>query len=106
VDGPIGVAINGVPIFNPCKQGGCQNGDTKVLASWTPAMATQAVVAPGDHAHTVQMQIRADVKSSNANGFSSITLQLPLAFQQVLVVSCQPKQVWLKPNTPSPAISF
>ena len=31
MDGPIGVAINGVPIFNPCKQGGCQNGDTKVL---------------------------------------------------------------------------
>lgn len=30
VDGPIGIAINGVPIFNPCKQGGCQNGDTKV----------------------------------------------------------------------------
>jgi phosphatidylethanolamine-binding protein (PEBP) family uncharacterized protein len=30
-DGPIGVAINGVPIFNPCKQGGCQNGDTKAL---------------------------------------------------------------------------
>ena len=29
VDGPIGVAINGVPIFNPCKQGGCQHGDTK-----------------------------------------------------------------------------
>lgn len=31
VDGPIGVAINGIPIFNPCKQGGCSNGDTKVL---------------------------------------------------------------------------
>jgi YHYH protein len=30
IDGPVGVAINGVPIFNPCKQGGCQNGDTKV----------------------------------------------------------------------------
>ena len=30
-DGPIGMAINGVPIFNPCKQGGCQNGDTKAL---------------------------------------------------------------------------
>jgi hypothetical protein len=29
VDGPVGVAINGVPIFNPCKQGGCQFGDTK-----------------------------------------------------------------------------
>lgn len=34
VDGPVGVAINGVPIFNPCKQGGCSppgGGDTKVL---------------------------------------------------------------------------
>ena len=34
-DGPIGVAINGVPIFNPCKQGGCNaaagGGDTKAL---------------------------------------------------------------------------
>ena len=31
VDGPVGVAVNGIPIFNPCKQGGCANGDTKVL---------------------------------------------------------------------------
>ena len=32
VDGPIGVAINGVPIFNPCTQGGCvTGGDTKEL---------------------------------------------------------------------------
>lgn len=34
VDGPIGIAVNGVPIFNPCKQGGCTSpggGDTKVL---------------------------------------------------------------------------
>ena len=35
LDGPIGMAINGVPIFNPCKQGGCAagpgGGDTKVL---------------------------------------------------------------------------
>ena len=31
VDGPVGIAVNGVPIFNPCKQGGCQSGDTKVL---------------------------------------------------------------------------
>ena len=33
VDGPVGIAVNGVPIFNPCKQGGCQAGgvgDTKV----------------------------------------------------------------------------
>jgi hypothetical protein len=34
LDGPVGVAINGVPIFNPCKQGGCappSGGDTKLL---------------------------------------------------------------------------
>ena len=34
VDGPIGVAINGVPIFNPCTQGGngcATGGDTKTL---------------------------------------------------------------------------
>lgn len=32
VDGPIGVAVNGVPIFNPCTQGGCiSGGDTKAL---------------------------------------------------------------------------
>jgi phosphatidylethanolamine-binding protein (PEBP) family uncharacterized protein len=34
LDGPIGLAVNGVPIFNPCKQGGCSGaggGDTKVL---------------------------------------------------------------------------
>lgn len=34
VDGPIGIAINGIPIFNPCKQGGCTGpggGDTKAL---------------------------------------------------------------------------
>jgi hypothetical protein len=67
--------------------------------------AMQAVVAPDDHAHTVQMEIRAEAKSDNANGFSSVTLKLPPQFQQVLVVSYQPKQVWLKPNAPSPAIS-
>jgi uncharacterized protein (TIGR03437 family) len=32
LDGPVGVAINGVPIFNPCTQGGCvTGGDTKAL---------------------------------------------------------------------------
>ncbi|MFN7919090.1 MAG: YHYH protein [Bryobacteraceae bacterium] len=34
VDGPIGVAINGVPIFNPCTQGGqncATTGDTKAI---------------------------------------------------------------------------
>jgi hypothetical protein len=53
-----------------------------------------------------QIQIRAEVKSSNAEHFASVTLQLPPQFQNVLVVSYQPKQVWLKPAKPSAAIRF
>lgn len=68
--------------------------------------AMQAVVAPNDHAHMVPMQIRAEAKSGNASDFRSVTLQLPAALQQVLVVSYQPKQVWLKPNATPPVISF
>ena len=68
--------------------------------------AMQAVVAPTDHAHAVPTEIRAEAKSSNAADFTSVTLKLPAQFQQVLVVSYQPKQVWLKPHTLSPAISF
>jgi hypothetical protein len=68
--------------------------------------AMQTVVAPTDHSHVVPTEIRAEVKSANAADFSSVNLQLPVQFQQVLVVSYQPKQVWLKPHMPSPAISF
>ena len=93
------------------------SGKTAVLAQWvwpssTPVhkllqqRAMQAIVAPNDHAHAVPMEIRAETKSNNASDFSSVILQLPPALQQVLVVSYQPKQVWLKANTPSPRISF
>jgi hypothetical protein len=92
-------------------------GRTVVLTQWVwPDMAgvqkllqqraMQAIVAPKDHAHMVPMEIRAEAKSSNASDFRSVTLQLPAALQQVLVVSYQPKQVWLKPNATPPVISF
>jgi hypothetical protein len=92
-------------------------GKAAVLTQWvwpTPQVvqnqlqqrAMQAVVAPNDHVDNVQTEIRVEAKSSNAIDFTSVTLQLPPQFQQVLVVSYQPKQVWLKPRTPSPAISF
>jgi hypothetical protein len=68
--------------------------------------AMQAIVAPKDHAHMVPMEIRAETTSSNANDFKSVRLQLPSALQQVLVVSYQPQQVWLKPNATSPVINF
>jgi hypothetical protein len=68
--------------------------------------AMQSLVAPKDHAHMVPMEIRAEAKSSNASDLKSVTLQLPAVLQQVLVVSYQPKQVWVKPHTPPPAIHF
>jgi hypothetical protein len=68
--------------------------------------AMQAVVAPKDHAHVVPMEIRAEAKASQAGDFSAVTLQLPPAFQQVWVVSYQPKQVLLRPHAPSQAIRF
>jgi hypothetical protein len=93
------------------------NGKTAALAQWVwpsadsvhkllQQRAMQAIVAPSDHAHVVPMEIRAEAKSNHTSDFSTLTLQLPSALQQVLVVSYQPKQVWLKPNAPSPVISF
>ncbi len=68
--------------------------------------AMQAVVAPKDHVHSVPTEIRAEAKSSQASDFQSVTLQFPAAFQQVLLVSYQPKQIWLQPNSPSAVIRF
>ena len=66
----------------------------------------QAVVAPKDHVHAVPTEIRTEARSSQASDFKSVTLQLPTALQQVLVVSYQPKQVWLQPQSPAPLIRF
>lgn len=68
--------------------------------------AMQLVVAPADHSHTVQTEIRAETQSANPNDLSTLTLQLPREYQQVLVVSYQPRQVFVKPGMPSPAIRF
>lgn len=94
-----------------------RSGKTAALVGWVwPDAASvqkllqqrtmQAVVAPNEHVHAMPMEIRAEAKSSHASDFKSVSLQLPAALQHVLVVSYQPRQVWLKPNTPSPVISF
>jgi hypothetical protein len=103
------------------------NGKNAALTQWIwpdpervqkllQAHVMEAVAASADpaHKHTRadagnhddQIEIRTEAKSSNANDFASITLQLPPQFQNVLVVSYQPKQVWIKRGTPSPAIGF
>jgi predicted Abi (CAAX) family protease len=68
--------------------------------------AMQAIVAPQDHAHGTPLEIRVEAKSANPTDFKSIKLKLPPELQQVLVVSYQPKQVWIKPNAASPTITF
>jgi hypothetical protein len=80
--------------------------EAAVVQNLLQQRAMQAVVAPGDHAHIAPTEIRAEAKSTHAADFTSVTLKLPAQFQQVLVVSYRPKQVWLKPHAVSPAISF
>lgn len=85
------------------------------LWSWPEGAAThkalqqramQAVVGGSDHIHAPQSEIRAEVQSGNRKEFSSITLQLPAEFQKTLVVSYQPRQVWLDKGKRSPDIRF
>lgn len=96
---------------------GLSSGKTASLVQWTWPEASrvhkllqqrvmQAVVAPSDHAHATPMEIRAEARASQSDDFSSVTLRLPPELQQVLLVSYQPRQVWLKPNTSPPAIRF
>ena len=64
------------------------------------------VLVPGEHAHEVQTEIHAEARAGNDREMTSATLRLPPEFQRVLVVSYQPRQVWVQPGTPSPAIRF
>ena len=66
-DGPVGVAVNGVPIFNPCKQGGCASGngggDTKVLGE-LDACNGHAGRADDYHYHAAPTCLMADKAAS------------------------------------------
>ena len=66
LDGPIGVAVNGVPIFNPCKQGGCSGpggGDTKVLGE-LDACNGHAGRADDYHYHAAPVCMMSDQNAS------------------------------------------
>ncbi|GAB2866776.1 hypothetical protein GCM10027277_39620 [Pseudoduganella ginsengisoli] len=67
VDGPIGLAINGIPIFNPCKQGGCDTstggGDTKVQGELDICNG-HAGRADDYHYHAAPVCMMADQSSS------------------------------------------
>lgn len=66
VDGPIGVAVNGVPIFNPCTQGGtgcATGGDTKTLGQLDTCNG-HAGRADDYHYHAAPTCLMADQPSS------------------------------------------
>lgn len=66
--------------------------------------AMQALVAPTDHAHEAALEVRADCQAAKA--IHSVRVSFPSAFARVLVVSYQPKQVWVEPQRASPEITF
>lgn len=66
--------------------------------------AMQALVAPSDHAHEAALEVRAECQAAKA--IHSVRATFPAAFSRVLVVSYQPKQVWVEPLRESPEITF
>ena len=68
--------------------------------------AIQAVIGAKDHPHTAQSEIRAEAQSNNPHDMTNVTLQLPPEFKKTLVVSYQPKQVWVEPGKMSASIRF
>ena len=68
--------------------------------------AIEAVVGGTDHAHVAHSEIRAEAQSSNPKDMANVTLQLPVEFKKTLVVSYQPKQVWVEPGKTSASIRF
>lgn len=67
------------------------------------AMLTLA--APNEHnAHEAALEVRAECLATKA--IQSVRVSFPPAFQRVLVVSYQPKQVWVEPQRASPEITF
>ena len=68
--------------------------------------AIEAVTGAKDHAHVAQSEIRAEAQSSNPKDMANVTLQLPAEFKKTLVVSYQPKQVWVEPGKASASIRF
>lgn len=94
------------------------NGHTAPVTHWRwPAVAQiqqqlqqramQMLVAPGTHPEDEEpLEIRAEVSGQSRAALAKLKLRLPAAFQDVLVVSYAPKQVWVKPQTLSPEIRF
>ena len=66
--------------------------------------AMQALAAPNEHPFEAALEVRAEIQAAKA--VASLRVSFSPAFQRVLVVSYQPKQVWVEPQRASPEIRF
>ena len=91
------------------------DGKVAVLERWVwPAVgpaqealrqkAVQFVVAPNEHAHEAQLEVRAEFKASQS--VTSLRIAFPSAFGRILVVSYKPNEVWSEPNQPPAVVHF
>lgn len=63
-----------------------------------------AMVDPGARSHDQPVEIHADVVAPVE--VTGVTVRFPEEFQNVLVVSYRPNQVWVENKTLSPQIKF
>ena len=78
--------------------------DAKAVQAMLQQRIMQSMVDPVGHAHDEPLEIHADANSPEP--VTSVRIQFPEEFQKVLVVAYRPSQLWVEPNSWSPAIKF
>ena len=78
--------------------------DAKQVQAMLQQNIMRAIVDPAGHAHEEPMEIHADANSQEE--ITAVRIQFPEEFQTVLVVSYRPRQLWVEPQSWSPAIKF
>lgn len=66
--------------------------------------AMRWIAGPGDHAHDDPIEVPAECVSRSP--IRSVQVQLPAAFDAVLVVSYRPRQAWARPATGAIKVEF
>ena len=78
--------------------------DAKQVQTLLQQRIMAAVADPNGHSHEQPIEIHADAVAPSE--VSGVTLKLPEEFQNVLVVSYHPNQVWVDSKALSPEIKF
>jgi len=78
--------------------------DVKQVQSLLQQRIMAATVDPNGHSHEPPSEIHAEAVS--AREIAALTVKFPEAFQNVLVVSYRPNQVWVDTKALSPEIRF